>query len=236
MCTFDLFVELSALALSLLPKMEKKTLKEHRSLKHLSQQELAHLSGISLRTIQRLEKNVSPGSPYVIRTLCEALNIEAGNLLLETANENKAVQKEELSETHTSVQPVDIGSREDSVNKTLKYINFSALSVILFPFCNLVAVPVFYLIFKKKLAIPAEKEAALKIISFQIIWSVLTLIFLVFIPLIDHWFLGVNEILEIPLFLWGYLLLLFSHLLITLTTAARLNQKGDPMPYIPNFF
>jgi len=202
-------------------EMLQKNLKEHRLAKHLSQKELADRSGISLRTIQRVEKNESPGSPYVIRTLCETLGIETYGLLQHTDNQEPGASPEAIVE---SVSP----------NSYLKYLNFSSLSMLLFPFLNLVVVTGTYLYLKKRFVIPNDRTTAQKMLSFQILWSVITLISLIFTPLIDYWFLHIGEVLEIPLFIWVYLVLLFSNLLITLTVAARLNMGKDPIPYIPN--
>jgi transcriptional regulator with XRE-family HTH domain len=201
--------------------MLKKTLKEHRLAKHMSQQDLADHSGISLRTVQRIEKKESAGSPYVMRALCKALGIETDSIL----------QRADYDE-HIEFQ-ADI-VEADPLNKYLKYINVSSLSVLLFPFLNLVVVTGTYLILKKRFVTPNDRTTAQKILSLQILWSVTTLIMLIFTPLIDHWFLHIGEVLEIPLFIWIYLLLLFSHLIITILVAARLNMGKDPIPFIPN--
>ena len=202
--------------------MLKNTLKEHRLAKHMSQQDLADHSGISLRTVQRIEKNESAGSPYVKRALCKALGIETNNLL----------QRADDDDGHSGfqddiVEPVPL-------NRYLKYINVSSFSVLLFPFLNLVVVTGTFLILKKRFVLPNDRTTAQKMLSLQILWSVATLIMLIFTPLIDYWFLHIGEVLEIPLFIWVYLLLLFSHLIITLLVAARLNMGKDPIPYIPN--
>ncbi|MGX5817688.1 helix-turn-helix domain-containing protein [Chitinophaga lutea] len=199
--------------------MEKKSLKEHRTIRHLSQQELADRAGVSLRTVQRMEKGASAGSLFVIRALCAALDIEMEGLVLET----------EAREETPQANP-----EEMQVKKYLKYFNFSALLVLLCPFANLVTLPALYLVLKKKLTNPVDKTTALKILSFQIIWSALTLTLLVFTPLVDYCFFRIGEILDVPLFIWVYLALLCSHLLTTLTAAARLNRNQEPMPFVPN--
>ncbi|QDW24117.1 helix-turn-helix domain-containing protein [Pedobacter sp. KBS0701] len=200
--------------------MLQKNFKEHRLAKHLSQKELADRSGISLRTVQRVEKNESSGSPYVIRTLCETLGIETNSLSQSSDHEGAKAFQEVIG----SVPP----------DRYLKYINVSSLSVLLFPFLNVVVVTGTYLIFRKKFVFPNDRATAQKMLSLQIIWSVATLFILIFTPLIDYCFLHVGEVLEIPLFIWIYLVLLFSHLLITMLAAARLNMGKDPIPYIPN--
>jgi transcriptional regulator with XRE-family HTH domain len=201
--------------------MLKKTLKEHRLAKHMSQRDLADHSGISLRTVQRIEKKESAGSPYVIRALCKALGIETNSILQRADYDEHNEFQADIVEAHPP-------------NRYLKYINISSLSGLLFPFLNLVVVTGTYLILKKRFVIPNDRTTAQKILSLQILWSVITLIILIFTPLIDHWFLHIGDVLEIPLFIWIYLLLLFSNLLITIAIAARLNTGKDPIPSIPN--
>jgi transcriptional regulator with XRE-family HTH domain len=201
--------------------MLKKTLKEHRLAKHMSQRDLADHSGISLRTVQRIEKKESAGSPYVIRALCKALGIETNSILQRADYDEHNEFQADIVEAHPP-------------NRYLKYINISSLSGLLFPFLNLVVVTGTYLILKKRFVIPNDRTTAQKILSLQILWSVITLIILIFTPLIDHWFLNIGDVLEIPLFIWIYLLLLFSNLLITIAIAARLNTGKDPIPSIPN--
>lgn len=217
--------------------MVKKSLKEHRISSHLFQQELADRSRVSLRTIQRIEKNASVGSPYVIRSLCEALNIEADTLALEKPlpeQQGSTLEDQGAKEAYVIIQETPL--KKATALPYIKYINFGALCVLLLPFCNLVTVPVLYVVFKKKLLLPEERVAALKIISFQVLWSVCTVILMILTPLIQHWFLPTGDLLEIPLFIWVYLTLVFFHLIVTLMTAARLNNETDSTPRFANFF
>ncbi|RFS20003.1 DUF4870 domain-containing protein [Chitinophaga silvatica] len=209
----------------------KKTLKEHRAIQQLSQQELADRSGISLRTIQRLEKNASTGSAYVIRTLCSTLKIEIEDLFIES---EKNTKEEEDMIPGRPASFIDDTSAKNKYSIYLKYINFSTLTSLIFPFLGLIISPVFYLLYKKKLTENTDRQAALKILSFQILWAAFTLALLIFTPLIDYLFLHVSEIEEIPLFMWVYLILLFFHLLSTLLTAIRLNRGNRLLPLVPN--
>ncbi|MEM8488640.1 MAG: helix-turn-helix transcriptional regulator, partial [Bacteroidota bacterium] len=52
-------------------------LKFHRIQRHLTQESLAELSGISIRTIQRMEKGLSNGSPHSINALAQALQVDS---------------------------------------------------------------------------------------------------------------------------------------------------------------
>ncbi|MGK0449244.1 MAG: transcriptional regulator with XRE-family HTH domain, partial [Polaribacter sp.] len=60
---------------------------EHREKLNLTQEDLATKSGISVRTIQRIESGIKPKG-YTLERLCKALNITKEDLL---AEENEAV-------------------------------------------------------------------------------------------------------------------------------------------------
>lgn len=195
-----------------------KNLKQIRNEKRLSQQELANLSGISLRTIQRMEKGESKGSPYVIRSLCQALDVDPQVIYIESDIES-------ISSIETD--------RDNAAN--IKYINFSSLIVLLIPFANLLSVPIFYFLFKKRLIDKNQKITVLKILSFQIIWSTATMLFMISTPLFTFWLPDIpTSIHDIPLFVWVYWLMLFVHVVTTLTIAGSLNKTDHPIQFIPN--
>lgn len=56
-------------------------LKHFRHINCLSQEKLAETSGISIRTIQRIEEGKSVGSGYTINALSKALNINSTDLV-----------------------------------------------------------------------------------------------------------------------------------------------------------
>ncbi len=60
----------------------RKNLKSHRIAKGLTQEDLASHSGISIRTIQRIEKGFSAGSIYSVNALVKTLNIERNELIV----------------------------------------------------------------------------------------------------------------------------------------------------------
>ncbi|WP_129715154.1 helix-turn-helix domain-containing protein [Pedobacter sp. SYP-B3415] len=212
--------------------MQKKTLKEFRLSKQLSQQELANLSGISLRTIQRIEKGESPGSPYVIRTLCTALGVSPEELLVADAASLRAAPDAAAEPEKFEENNAPVGSG----NRYVKFINFSALLVLLFPFANLVAVPAVYLLSKRNIRAANDQDDAHRIISYQIIWSAAVASLLILTPLADYLIWHIGDILEIPLFLWVYLAALFVHLFLTLSIARRLSKKLNVSTSFPNFF
>lgn len=206
----------------------KRTLKEHRLHLRLSQADLAERSGISLRTIQRIESGSSTGSPYVIRALCKSLGVEPESLITHPEEPRKE-SPDQISESAG-----DTGNVWKGYDKSLKYVNFSALSVLCFPFLNLVVPAIFYFVFKKSLSDDRDKAAALKIISLQILWSVFTLILIVLIPVIQHFTMTAADLLEVPLFVWGYLFMVVLLVLTTLNTANRINKAKKLLVSMPD--
>ena len=134
-----------------------KNLKQIRNEKRLSQQELANLSGISLRTIQRMEKGESKGSPYVIRSLCQALDVDPQVIYIESDIVHEKGPDQLLGTTDIeSISSIET-DRDNAAN--IKYINFSSLIVLLIPFANLLSVPIFYFLFKKRLIDKQENHS-----------------------------------------------------------------------------
>ena len=198
----------------------KKTLKEYREIKQLTQHELSDKSNVSVRTIQRIEKNMSVGSPFVIKSLCKALQIDIESL---------EINKAELESNE--VQKMGITADEIHDIKELKYINFSSLLVLIFPFFNLIFPSLLYRIYRKVLI---NKPIALRIINFQTIWTFGTLIIIIFIPAMVQAFFGLHEYSGHPLFIWLYFLCIVINVFITFDTAIRLNKSKSILPYIPN--
>jgi transcriptional regulator with XRE-family HTH domain len=196
----------------------KKTLKEHREVKQLTQHELSDKSSVSVRTIQRIEKNLSTGSPFVIKSLCKALEIDIESLEINKPEGNK-IQKEEINDD------------EIQFTKRLKQINFSSLLVLIFPFFNLIFPSLLYWVYRKTLI---NKQIALQIINFQIMWTLGTLTIVIVIPATVQGFYGLVEYSGYPLFIWLYFLCILTNILITFDTAVRLNKSDTILPYIPS--
>lgn len=126
-------------------------LKEIRERKNLTQEELAESSGISVRTIQRIEAGTQPKG-HTLRVLAKALETT------ESEFQNLKIEKEDL----------DIKEEQISINYSLmKIINLSSIPCILLPPLNIL-VPLF-LMFKLK----QKNDLAKQIISVQILWTVL---------------------------------------------------------------
>jgi len=140
-------------------------LKSKRELLNLTQEELSEKSGVSVRTIQRIESGKEPKG-YTLRVLSEKLNIE----------------EKELQD-----KPIEIGTKEDfkenpilneepvAINySTVKWINLSSLPFIIVPLFNIL-IPLFLMLYFK-IKHPIIKQ----IISLQIMWTIAAPILFIF--------------------------------------------------------
>lgn len=110
---------------------------KYRESLNLTQEELAAKSGISVRTIQRIEAGTEPKG-YTLKTLAKALNIKETELLNNPANE--------------------------TVNYPLiKLINLSSLPFIIFPPMNILA-PLLIMYVKKENNAMAKQVVSLQIV------------------------------------------------------------------------
>ncbi|MGK0449265.1 helix-turn-helix domain-containing protein [Patiriisocius sp. Uisw_017] len=96
---------------------------EHREKLNLTQEELAIKSGISVRTIQRIESGVKPKG-YTLERLCKALGISKEDLLKE---ESKKINKQ-----------------------LIKYINLSSILLLIVPLGSII-MPLILMRWKKEI-------------------------------------------------------------------------------------
>lgn len=125
-----------------------------RKLKGYSQEKLAEEAGLTIRTIQRLEKNEVSPQPHTMSCLANALQIPIEELcVLDSKTENT-----------------------EEVNKQLSFLHFSALTGCLLPLGNIIA-PYIVSFYKK------EKNTAWNIhlktiLNFQLSWLLYVLLIL----------------------------------------------------------
>lgn len=131
-------------------------LKKIREEKNLTQEELAEKSGISVRTIQRIEAGTEPKG-YTLKTLSSTLEISEKDLLIPKF----------ISEEIKIDEPTFTSEKEVVFNVTLiKIINLSSLPFAWFPIANFLP-PLLILLFTKE-----KSEIAKQIISLQIILAI----------------------------------------------------------------
>lgn len=122
-----------------------------RKIKGLSQENLAELAGINLRTLQRIEAGSTIPRGETLRLLSQALEVDI------------AVFAAPMAETSTRL-------REDS--GVLKLLNLSALSLWFIPFGN-VLLPLAFWIYKRDI-VAGVAEFGKRVVLFQVAWTILT--------------------------------------------------------------
>lgn len=130
-------------------------LKSFRELQNLTQEELSEKSGISVRTIQRIETGKDPKG-YTLRVLAKALEIEENELLYKEPEQKKP----EIEDEKESNEMVSINY------SSLKLINLSSIPFIIIPPLNIIVPLVLMHTMKQK------NNLAKQLISLQILWTI----------------------------------------------------------------
>lgn len=139
-------------------------LKKIREEKNLTQEELAEKSGLSVRTIQRIEAGTEPKG-YTLKTLASTLDISEKELLTSDIP---------VEETRIEEQALTIEEKEVINYNLVKIINLSTLPLCWFPIANFL--PPLLLMFFTKERSPIVKQ----IISLQIFLAIICpIIFLI---------------------------------------------------------
>ncbi|GAA4086651.1 helix-turn-helix domain-containing protein [Mucilaginibacter panaciglaebae] len=130
-----------------------------RQQQNLTQEELYERSGISVRTIQRIEAGTSDPKGYTLKALAKGLGIP----------EDELREKEGVTVTEHNAT-------------LLKWINISSLPFIIFPPLN-IAAPLLVMLFKKQFG-PIAK----KIVTIQIVWTLVAGVLILMIILLNDVF------------------------------------------------
>ena len=132
-------------------------LKALREQQNLTQEELSEKSGISARTIQRIETGREPKG-HTLRVLAKALEIKESDLL----HKKPEPEKQPIIEEKKELQD------EAFINySTLKLINLSSIPFIIFPPLNILIPLVLMFAMKQKNSLTKH------LISIQILWTIL---------------------------------------------------------------
>jgi transcriptional regulator with XRE-family HTH domain len=124
-----------------------KKVKELRKKKGLSQEELAELAKVNLRTVQRIEKNESEPRGKTLNMICEVLDINAEEIL-------------------------DYGKQPDKTY--LMIFHLTVLTFLAIPVGNIIIPLIMWM--NKKDKIIGLKKIGISLLNFQILWSILTFI------------------------------------------------------------
>ena len=184
----------------------KQTLKEHRKSQHLTQEDLAKASGISIRTIQRIEKGDTQASPHTLRTLQITLNL----------------QKDEIE-----VIPSNQTSSKNSA-LIVNSMNFSILSILFIPFGNLLFPLIIFLLNRKDFQ---TKVIGRKIIFLQIFLTFFYAILCVVLFL----FIGRgNGAVPVPVLI-AYPTIVLISVGVVIYTALNMNEDNRLFKALPSF-
>lgn len=129
-------------------------LKYIREQQNLTQEELSEKSGISVRTIQRIEAGTSPKG-YTLKTLAKVLAIQEAELTGE-----KTVSTENAENNQALQDPVTDYSK-------IKLVNLSSILFVVLPPLNILAPLILAGVLKQRN--PLIKQ----IVSVQILWTIL---------------------------------------------------------------
>lgn len=183
-----------------------------RKIKGLSQELLAENCGISLRTIQRIENNKSKPRPYTLKVIADALNM----------------QMEQLEQSANSELVKD-----NSISK-INLINTSALLGILIPLSNIIAPILFWRLNRQN---PLVNEKGRKVISFQILWFLFSLLILFTTHFLHYKITGEFITGRVPMVIVVYIVLLLVNVFFILKNSIRLRTENTEIyPFFPNLF
>lgn len=168
-----------------------------REQKGFTQVHLSEISGLSLRTIQRLEANNQPPQGHSLRVLAESFGLEPDSLYLKFSPDE-------------SISDKDITS--------IKTINLSILAFLGVPFGNVI-LP--FIIWRKYRESVIVDEVGKKIINGQILWSILLCLSLCIAPFLHFSFLDFKSPVLIVL-----LIMMLLNIFLVLDTASHLH-KGE---------
>lgn len=177
----------------------------------LSQEALAEKANISLSTIQRIEKGTVTPRAFTVKVLAETLGVD----ILKLTSSSK--QDELLRPSFLS----------------LKKINLVTLLLAFMPFINLILPLIFW---KKDTSDHLKNTIAGKIVSFQLLWSIITIIGMGITLFLSNLILG-NAGNGLFIILIFYLLAVLSNVFMVAKTSFHLNKEDENvLPFVPNLF
>lgn len=184
-------------------------LKTFRRNSALSQEGLAAVSGVSIRTIQRIEKGLSVGSAFTITALAKALHINAADLM-----------------------PSDsLDASNPEHKRLLKWMNLSALCILMIPLSNVIVPGLIFLRYRECIDVNMRGR---KILSFQILWVLITVLAMMTIPSLVLLLFEPIRGGGIPLYVPVYIIAVVYNLYMTIRFALDLNAPADRIEKLPN--
>jgi len=163
----------------------------------LTQVDLSKKTGLSLRTIQRLDASDKAPKGHTLKVLSKVFNLEplVFQEKFQSSQENKA-----------------------SDTLSIKYINLSILAFLGIPFGNII-LPL--LTWRNKRKSKLVDEVGRKIINIQILWSILLCLFLCVSP-----FLNILTASSFPIILVVLFIAILINIIVVITTAMALQRNN----------
>jgi transcriptional regulator with XRE-family HTH domain len=181
-----------------------------RKLTRWSQEDLSERSGITIRTIQRVESGATTPRAYTVNTLAKVFEISI----------------EQLFESDKA-SVADNASEFDKIRR----INTAALLVLVLPFGNLIAT---VLLSKRYKDSTLVSKVGQQIISFHLIWSIATIVLLALTPPITKILTGSMAVGKFPLFFVLYSIMLLINLGFVIKAAIKLSTgNSDIFNFVP---
>jgi len=166
-----------------------------RKQKGLSQEALAERSGLSVRTIQRIEAGVSKPRVFTLKVLANALEVSMTEL--------------EMTE--------QVAAKSLKDYRYVKLMNLSILSYLVMPLANIVF-PL--IIWRQQKEDKLAKELGAKLISFQIWWTLMSILVFIATPLVSLALTGQTQVGQFPMAIALYFLLVFVNIGLSLYIAS----------------
>lgn len=176
---------------------------KHRKKLGISQEELSQRSDISLRTIQRLEKDQVKPRGFTLNRLAQVLQVS-----LEDLQEGSGDTNERLS------------------FQKLRMLNTLGLLSVFLPIVHLVVQGYYW---KTKLEGQQNQIVGSKIISFQIWWSILVILTLVLFQVVTFAITGQRTVGHFPWRSLLYLALLVINILCIFRYSITLEKRGSDL-------
>ena len=130
----------------------------YRQKENFTQSELSEKSGLSLRTIQRIESGNIPKN-HTLKAIAKVFEIDV----------EKLIENQEFKENENAT----------SVTVSIKFLNISTLLFLIIPFGNLIF-PI--LIWHKNRKQTLINEIGLQVINIQILWTLILSLLLIICP------------------------------------------------------
>ncbi|WP_052172417.1 helix-turn-helix domain-containing protein [Psychroserpens jangbogonensis] len=177
----------------------------------LSQEALAEKSNVSLSTIQRIEKGTVKPRGFTINILAETLELDASELL------------SKFEEKDTPI----------SYFSALKRMNLFTLLLVFIPFINL-CIP--FIFWKTNKEIHPKDNIAGKMLSFQLLWSLFTVIGMLISLLVTNLIVG-KAGLGLYTSNTVYLLAVVFNIFMIAKTSSQLSKENkNSLSFVPNLF